>query len=510
ALPVCAQPGMIVLPLGQVTPDKTPDSLIDDLLATTNGAKAVSDRANVNNTGRSLIFTAPCTDGSLRQTLVVTYIAFGRSYRITAFAPQAAFSQWAAVFQQLVASFSPGITSQGSSGQAVKTIAQAPRAYIAHIFAGNVYIGTLDDLPGAPITTDAAGPHRYLRAVFSHTGDQVIYIEQTADGTYIDRASVGHTGQRIVQSKPSATVLAQYPVVWSPDNKKLAYVVHDGDTANGGPSDFVIVAALDGKEDHRIALPVSETGPCTEDSADPANQAYWRDTAPCGNPGLLAWLSDGTILFSSTSGNGVGKIPPGGSAPKTVIAKLRRTSVSPVGKELAGLLDDERGIPHLEQVKISDGSTTEIPTQATPEQVVWNTNGAALFYSTAVEKQTLTIDDPTLAERAKAQLGVFPFRTTVYTIGLHRIDVRTKEDIALFQGDGRVIDYIAPSPDGAGVLFTVVQSGAAVVDAFKNNTSPSDLRRQYPVVQLYWLSLPTPNSQLVAITSNPDWGPILP
>src|SRR5262249_31368057 len=137
-------------------------------------------------------------------------------------------------------------------------------------------------------------------------------------------------------------------------------------------------------------------------------------------------------------------------------------------------------------------------------------NGAAVYYSTAVEKQTLTIDDPTLADRAKSQLGIFPFKTTVYTLALHRFNISAKEDILLYQGEGRAIDHIAPSPDGTGVLFTLVQSGAGVVDAFKNNTSLSDLRRHFPVVQLYWLALANPSPQLVAITGNPVWGPIVP
>jgi hypothetical protein len=510
AIPVCAQPGILVTPLGQVAADKTTDALIEDYLATNTSPKPLADRFLVGNVGRGLLFTAPCTDGSLRETMVVVFIFFGRAYRIAAFAPQTAYDQWSDVFQKVVISFSPGITSQSNAtnGQAVQAIAQAPKAYVAHIFAGNVYIATLDDLPGAPVTTDAVGDHRYSRIAFARNGDSLVFLETTNEGVWLDTASVGHTGKRLIQSTPAAEIQPQFAPVWSPDAKQIAYVFQTDQKVY----QLAIVTPV-GALVSQTALPDQTVADCKEDMADPANITYYGDTALCGNPGLILWLADGSILVSSPSGVGVWHFTPGGTdKPVQVSPTLRHVKLSPDGKQLIGVRDDPAtlGTTQLSIVTIADGTIKDIPVAASPLATAWNTNGAAVFYSTATVKQTLKVDDAAQSDRAKTQLGVFPFQTTVYSLTLHRIDIRTNDDSILVQIDGRAIDHVVPSPDGTGVLYTVVTDASSVVSAFNNNTSPSDLHRQYPTVQLYWLALAGGTPQLAAVTNDPIWGPILP
>src|SRR5262249_20426438 len=60
----------------------------------------------------------------------------------------------------------------------------------------------------------------------------------------------------------------------------------------------------------------------------------------------------------------------------------------------------------------------------------------------------------------------------------------------------------------SGVLFTFVQGASELVEAFKSNVSPSDLRRQAPSIILYWLPLPDGQAQRLAITTDPTWGPL--
>jgi len=111
-------------------------------------------------------------------------------------------------------------------------------------------------------------------------------------------------------------------------------------------------------------------------------------------------------------------------------------------------------------------------------------------------------------------LGPSPARNTpggkliTNEVVLHSVALDTKEDKQLYSTlDYAVVD-IMPSPDQSGLLFTLVQDSSNLVEAFQNNVSAADLRREAPTTLLYWLPLPTGVAQIIAVTLNPNWGPI--
>src|SRR5712692_732658 len=80
---VCSQPGMIVTQMGTVPTTKTPDNILDDYAQNPNavGAKFDTDRISLGGIGRSVLYVAPCADGSPRQSRISAFVAYGRAYR---------------------------------------------------------------------------------------------------------------------------------------------------------------------------------------------------------------------------------------------------------------------------------------------------------------------------------------------------------------------------------------------------------------------------------------------
>jgi hypothetical protein len=506
ATPVCSQPGMIVVALGAADSDETADKLLDEYARSTPGVKLGAARTSVGNIGRSAVYVAPCADGSSRQTRVTTYLAYGRAYRVLQFAPQSAFDQWADVFLKILQQFSPGTGgANNNAGSAVKPPTSSPLALVAHIFGGNVYVGSLTDLPGTAITTDAGSDHVYRDVVVSPSGARLAFIDPASATLYVAPASGDAAPQKLAEK-----VTAGYPPAWSPDSSEVAYLFDEG-VKDGERAIYSLIAAkVDGKATRKIGDTQSIRVGCSGSAmgTDPAEQLYWSEVGFGGNSLLLIWSRTGAIYYSlGCDGVGVGQIAQAGSG-SVVHPELRRARLSPDGAELLGLIGAPSQSPRLARIDTKERTVTAIAVPITPDQVAWSADGKAIYYSTVTEKETIRLDADAQRESGMKAFGTWPFETTIYDAALHRIDLATNVDTELYKAVGRAIGHIMPSPDGSGVLFTFVQGTSNLVEAFRNNVSVGDLRRQAPNVLLYWLPLPDRQPQLLAVTMDPTWGPI--
>ncbi len=507
ATPVCSQPGMTVTVLGTVTTDKTPDKLLNDYAQTTPGVKLGAERISIGSTGRSAVFVAPCADGSPRATRISAFLAYGRGYRILQFAPQNAFDQWADTFLKILQQFSPGRAGgSASSGQAVKLPDQSPLAMVVHIFGGNVYVGSLTDLPGTPVTTDGGGDHVYRDVAVAPGGDKVAFVDPVGAALYVAAASGGQTPRKLV-----GKVVVGYPPAWSPDGGEIAYLVDEG-TKDGERAVYALMAARsDGTGTRKIGDTLSIRIGCggALTTTDPAEQLYWSEVGFGGNGLLLVWSHAGAIYYSlGCDGVGVGQLTDGSQSSSIVHPELRRAHLSPNGKELLGLIGAVGQPPKLARINPQERSATTISTDIVPDQAVWSPDGKAVYYSTAVARETIRLDGEAQRDAGLRVFGTWPFETTIYDVSLHRIDLATSTDSELYKGTGRAVGHIAPSPDGAGILFTFVQGDSNLVEAFKNNVPAADLKEQAPSTLLYWLPLPDGQPLLLAVTADPIWGPL--
>jgi hypothetical protein len=175
--PVCAEPGMTVSVMSKVEPGKDIDRLLTDHLASVRGAVAEKDRITIRNIGRSILYVAPCADGSPRQFRASLFSSYGRAFLVLQFAPREAFGQWADIYLKILGDFAPSAVGvNGGDGRAIIPPTTSPLVMIAHVFGGNVYVGSLTDLPGRALTIDGTDANPYRSVAISPLGDQVAFI----------------------------------------------------------------------------------------------------------------------------------------------------------------------------------------------------------------------------------------------------------------------------------------------------------------------------------------------
>ncbi len=489
--PICAEAGMIAQALGAAG-DRTFEDLLNEYTRTFTRVDLAPERIAIRRTGLSAHFVAPCTDGTPRQYRVTFFIIRGQAYRLSQFAPQAAFSAWADIFGQIVNEFSPAAPTESANGSPIVVPFESPLALIAHIFGGNVYVGTLADLPGKPITQGAANGRSYRSPALSPDGTLIAYIDPHQQALWLARVSDGAARQ------VASDVADGYPLAWKADGSQLAYMAQ----ADGALK--LRAVQLPDLSLRDLGETLAERAECPLTSDDPSDRLYWWETGAEGNAALMAWSGE-TLYYSLRCGVGVAQLSAGKSS--LLNADLRRAQLSPDGRALLGVLPIE-GSAALVRLNLQTGALDRIEVPLPVEQVAWRPDGRGFFFASAELKATATVDEGDPA-RGLALFGAFPFRVKTYALKLWEVDLRTGVSTKLFEGEGRAIGRIAPSPDGSGVLFSVVQSAQRLADAFVNNASQGELRREAPVIQLYWRPLPaTEDSQaiLVAVSSAPVWG----
>jgi hypothetical protein len=502
--PACAQPGMLVVALGNVR-DKTPDQLLAEYDAELINATLEAERTSVRAIGRSAQYQVKCADGSLRQARVTIFVAYGRGFRVLQFSPQAEFVAWANLFDQIIVRFSPSTVntvSSAASGAAgrITLPTVSPLALVAHIFAGNVYVGTLVDWPGTPITLGGTPERSFRHVATSPLGEQVAYVDVDG-GLWVahTQAGTGTAPARLAQG-----VARGYPVAWRPDGRALAYLQADA----SAPTRLALMAVmLDGNAPARLAdLDAdAERGQC-EVVGGTADALYQAETGPAGNRVTLLWARNGALYLSaSCTGRGLLRVANG--AVTTLHDQIRRVAFSPDQTQALGLVDVD-GQSAAVSLALATGQAMPLRLAAQPDQLAWSAGGRSLYYSSLTLKTTITLDAEVDQERGSARFGVWPFTSPIFTLRLHSFDLTTGVDAVLLETEGRGVGRIAPAPDGSGVLVSVVQSDRALADAFTNNASDAELRRLYPATLVYWLGLPASAPQLVAITSEVTWGPL--
>jgi WD40 repeat protein len=364
------------------------------------------------------------------------------------------------------------------------------------MFVGDVFTGTLNNMPGRSVTAIPTLVRRYL--TFSPDGLNLAFTDTT--GTQIRSMNVNaNRNSRPVSEEVDPT----FPISWSLDSREIAFTVLTENTDENGAPIYELRAAPAGGGEARIVGSFAFGGSCPPVITDPADLPYYAEAGPNGQDNLLVWLPNDQFLISTHCTSGIG------------ILNLADGQVVALGDDLHGGAvspDRARLLTHtangLVIVDLATGQRIELAETADALQVAWAANGQAVYYSTAEPANSLTLDAPTDQERGQSVFGFWPVRTGTYTVSLVQVNLANGQKALLWQGQGRGIGRIAPAPDTSGVLFSLITSGERLAQSFQAGDAPHVLREVQPGPVLYWLPAGGSTARLLSYSGQPAFAPI--
>ncbi|MCZ7541254.1 MAG: hypothetical protein M5U29_15350 [Anaerolineae bacterium] len=491
----CALPGMVVTALGRVAAGVTPDQLLDEYLAGAGRGDTPTSRQPAGTAGRSTRYETPC-DGGTRGWRVSAFVQLGSAYRVLQWAPGMEFDQWDIRFENMLSQFSPAGATVPAEGSDNSAAAERPALPLAMRFAGDVFLGALNDVPGRGLTTVPTFDRRYIS--FAPNGLLLAYVDVSNSELRTMDTAAGLSPRRVAQK-----VGARFPAAWSADSARIAYVSGNGaqEGADGALLAIDAVPALGGDAERLATFTFSDD--CALPSADPADDLIAVEAGPGDGVAVLYWLPDGRFVVSTRCAGGLVVLAPATGAAQPLDADLLGAVIAPDGAHLAARTGV--GIAVLD---LASGERDDLPADSAVRALSWAADGTAILYATETLVDQVTLDDP--AERAGAEtaFGRWPVEVGVYDLALVRLDAASGAQTLLWRGQGRAVGRIAPAPDGSGVLFSVVPSGLALVEAFRAGGDALALRAAQPQPALYWLAEGAPSAVLLAYAGQPAFAPI--
>ncbi len=527
---VCDQAGMRVTVVGAsagVTPDSWLDRYLDER------GLSGGERTPIGGYGRSTTFEVPC-DADVRVGRVTFFVQDGVAYRVEQWSPKADFDGWDELFGKMLSSFQPALGAAATVSAPSATPAPAPSASpaedgapaatvqplpptftpaptavavadvpteppslpLATLFVGDVFVGTLDAIPGRSITAVPQFERRYLR--FGPDGRTLAYINTDTQQLRVVDAVEGRSAKRV-----AGDVCAAFPPAWSPDGRVIAYTVATGERDEDDAALLAIYRVLADGGSAELVGGFAYRDDCASETHDPADAPYFKEAGPDGHDNVLVWLPDGQFLFSTSCAGGLGVLNPETQRIIALSDDLVGGAASPDGTRFAARTADGLAI-----LDFAEWQRVNVPLGAPVEQLAWSADSSAIYFSTATIEDTVTLDDATLAERGADFFGVWPVESRVYALRLARLDVASGQAVTLWQGRGRGIGRIAPAPDGSGVAFSVIPSSLRLVEVFQNGGDAMAAREAWPEPALYWLPSGGSVARLLAYAGQPSFGAV--
>lgn len=451
----------------------------------------------------ALGYQAPCGSNLAQYRVGAFPDTFtGTGYLVIQRAPLDVYSQWAGVFDRVLRSFRLTETLESlPDAENIVPPSQALENYpLAHLFVGDIYIGTYNQLPGEGLT---AGGNRYRRSLrFSTDGVYLAYVEvEPSDST--DRLEIA--GTTIRRTRIGEPLAPFFPPAWSPQESRVAFLERGEEelvvrTVN--PFDPINIETLGSIPfDYAVC-------PQTEDSRPIPQQLYQQETGPAGNGFQFTWLLDNRFLFTTDcDGTGLALWNPADNSIQELGEDLRRAKLPPDRTRLAAIGADNEAYV----IDLSGGERTLLPLDAEAEQLGWSEDGRFVYASTSRPADSgFPIEAESLEERALDVFGQFPYTSVLNTLSIIEFDLERGTTRTVWQGQGFAIGRIVTAPNNAGLLFTVIPSDRRYATAFVQQQDPLSLRFERPETELYWLSPITEDTRQLAVSAYPAFAYTVP
>ncbi len=365
-------------------------------------------------------------------------------------------------------------------------------------------------LGDAPVAVTAPGAYwDYAQLAWSPDGSTLAFIG--IDSEYKEHLLITDRAGSPPVDLPG-TPARMFPVSFSADGQ-IVYAEDTGQfmTLGEGPGGTVVnvqsIAPTAGAVPATLSQFTWGVG-CGGGSSIPAHWLYWSETegSPGNSPLALAVTPSGIVHSINCTGIGTALLDPATGTDTELGTQLGWVSVSPDGSRLVGI-SKERGDPPYAQMLTIDLATravTPIAAAASvmPDLVVWGADGNSIFYSTLQASGNVIPATPEEQQILGEAIGSMePATLPLNIVTIHRFDLSTMTDTEIYSGQAFAIGRMAPTPDGAGLLFSQIPNMEAWVAALIGGTAPEDPLTLFPVT-LHYLDLSTGSVSPIASDVN--------
>lgn len=505
----CADPGIKII---YRTPVGNANTMLDDALREAGLVQNIGLRAPVGNDPAALtaLFEGPC-GGSIVQFRASAFPdeSTNSGHLILQWTTLVDYPGWSTVFMHMLETFrlsnatnsTPVASDPGEVVDSNTLLAGYP---LAHLFAQDIFIGEFGDLPGYAITVGSSRARRGL--TFSADGQYLAYIDKNAsDGT--ERLDV--VSRTFPRTTISRNILPGSNVAWSLNGATLAFLEAAGEVGTDGTRQLTVRSAVptDAANAQNLGTIPFVDNCETQSTSYVPEQLYWLESGPNGNRFTLEWLPDGRFLYTThCDGTGLAVWNPADNALQDLGDDLRRAALTVDRTKIAVV--GESGEVYI--IDLSTATRTPLPLEFPADQLAWSLDGQILYYSNIFAGQPFEVNDPTLQERAEMLLGAFPYESQLNTVTLIEYSLASGATSTLWQGQAYAIGRIVLAPRNAGLAFTLIPSDREKVMTFVQGGDDIALRFTTPETHLYWISASSPDVQLLAITGEPVFAPMVP
>jgi hypothetical protein len=196
----------------------------------------------------------------------------------------------------------------------------------------------------------------------------------------------------------------------------------------------------------------------------PMDAIYNNETGFGGRPLIFAYSDQGIVYSTSCDGVGVGLLNLATGETEILGDKLTRATLSADRGRLVAF-DEQSGA--LQVIHLADRARQTIPLSDTPDQITWNQDGTAIFYSTRhfiSEPLPLSADEEAVLI---AKLGLSRHAIPQYHVSVRRVDLNG-DDRLLFQEPAWAVGGL--NSHANGVYFNLISNGETWVEALANGT----------------------------------------
>ncbi len=495
----CNASGMKILlrqPVGNA------NTMLDDAIREAGLVQNMGARTPIGDTqtALSVLYQANCNGAIVQyRTTAFPDAATSTGYLVVQWTPLADYSSWAAVYTHILATFQLIDDLDSADADSIDPARLLAGYPLAHIFVQDVYIGQFNDLPGEPVTVGSSRARRGL--AFSADGQYLAYIDPS-ESSGADWLEV--VGLDLPRTTVSRNVAPGFTPSWSPTNATLAFL----ETGTTAQTLDIYAASLANLANPQLLGTIPFNDDCLEPSTPYiTKRLYWQETGVNGNKFMFQWMPDNRFLYTtSCDGIGLALWNPADNVVQELGTDLRRAAITEDFTRLAAI-DSSQSVFLID---LTNGTRSPLLLDYPADQLAWSNSGRKLYYSHIFQDSPYMVSDPTVQERATETLGVFPYESYLNTVSVLEYDFGTGENRAIWQGQGYAIGRILAAPNNAGLLLTLIPSDRNYVMNFVQNTDSTALRFSLPETELYWLSPLTQEAQLLAVTSQPEFAPVVP